>query len=73
MLPDETAKAGQDLKAKMVLPDHNGKFALARHEWNEPYRELVKYSKNYDYKLLIPQIGQAVDISDLNQEIESWW
>lgn len=34
MMPEETAQAADDLRAKAVLPAHSGKFAMANHGMN---------------------------------------
>ena len=33
MMPDETAQAADDLRARAVLPGHAGRFVLAKHSW----------------------------------------
>ena len=58
----------------MLLPAHGGKFALSRHPWQEPYRELKKASQNKDYKLLTPEIGELALIGAEHQEaFADWW
>ena len=44
MLPEQVAQAALDVKAKTVLPAHNGKFALSTHDWDEPYKRLAAAS-----------------------------
>ena len=74
MLPEETAKAAVDVGAKALLPAHGGKFALARHPWQEPYRELSRYSQGQSYRLLTPMIGEAFNIGDEPpQQFGQWW
>ena len=74
MLPVETADAAADVKARYVIPSHSGKFALSRHPWQEPYRELTKASTDMPYKLLTPKIGEAVYIDQLGtQSFSPWW
>ncbi len=74
MLPEETAQAAEDVGARMLLPAHSGKFALSRHLWQEPYRELTKASRNQKYKLLTPEIGEAVYIgASETGEFDAWW
>ena len=73
MNPKETARAGEDLKAKTVLPCHGGKFALARHPWDEPYTWLAEESKTKPYRLLTPRIGEAAVIGDSNETFGPWW
>ena len=73
MNPKETAQAGADLKAKTVLPCHGGKFALARHPWDEPFIRLTAESKDKPYKLLTPRIGEPVAIGTEAKATGHWW
>ena len=74
MLPEETAKAAMDVGAKTLLPAHGGKFALARHPWQEPYRELAQASRGMDYELITPEIGEIAYIGgEQPQEFDAWW
>lgn len=41
MIPEETVRAAQDLRAKIHMPVHWGKFALSYHPWDESIRRLV--------------------------------
>lgn len=73
MMPEQTAQAGVDLRAKMVMPEHNSKFKLAHHPWNEPMERLSKASVGKPYKLLTPMIGQPVFLDKANPNIHKWW
>lgn len=74
MLPNETAQAAEDVGAKFVLPMHGGKFALARHIWQEPYRELTKESQGRKYSLITPENGGIAYFDDLRPEMfDQWW
>lgn len=72
LLPNETAQAAQDLMASKVVPIHAGKFALSRHVWNEPYRELVAESVDKNYKLLTPRIGELINFYG-EQDFQPWF
>ena len=74
LLPEETAQAAVDVRAKALLPAHGGKFALARHPWQEPYQKLTEASQGKDYQLLTPEIGEAVSIDEIPlQAFGKWW
>ena len=73
MLPDETAQASADLNAKAVVPGHNGRFVLAKHTWNDPLIQLAKASKDKNYRLLTPELGEPVRVSDTTQTFREWW
>ena len=72
LLPSETAQAAQDLLASKVVPIHAGKFALARHEWNEPYIKLAEESVGKDYTLLTPRIGELIKFYG-EQDFKPWF
>ena len=45
MMPEETAQAADDLRARSVLPGHAGRFVLAKHSWTirtSGWRQLAK-------------------------------
>ena len=74
MLPEETAQAAADVGAKQLLPAHGGKFALSRHPWQEPYRELAKASQDKGYQLITPEIGELAYLdSPKNERFVPWW
>ena len=72
MLPNETAQASVDIHAEKVVPIHSGKFALARHEWNRPYKDLLGESMNKNYTLLTPKIGELINF-DVEQTFSLWF
>lgn len=71
MLPNETAQAAQDIRAQKLVPIHNGKFALARHQWNEPYIDLIAASADKSYQLLTPRIGELINFGE--QNFSAWF
>lgn len=72
MTPEETVKAAEDLNAKVLLPVHWGKFALAYHEWKEPIDRVVKKARESNLKVTTPLIGEPVVIgSEYPNAI--WW
>lgn len=71
LLPNETAQASEDVRAKKVVPIHSGKFALARHLWNEPYKDLIAESAGRNYELLTPRIGELINFRE--QNFSTWF
>ncbi len=71
-LPNETAQAAEDVRAKKIVPIHAGKFALARHAWNDPYKDLMAASVGKNYRLLTPRIGELIDFSS-EQNFSDWF
>lgn len=72
MLPHESVQAFYDLNAKSFFPIHWGMFNLALHEWDEPIKLTAQASKDKNFQLITPRLGQAVEISPLLQTLH-WW
>lgn len=73
MMPEETAQAAVDLNAERVLPGHAGRFVLAKHTWDDPYKRLALASKDKAYRLLTPMQGEPVWLADGTQAFQAWW
>lgn len=73
MMPEEVALAADDLKAKALLPGHAGKFALANHSWDDPFKRITAASQLKKYKLLTPMIGEPVELDNQQQSFSHWW
>ncbi len=73
MMPEETAQATADLNARAVIPSHAGRFVLANHAWDDPYRRLAAASKNYAFSLLTPRLGDVVYPAQKDQTFGAWW
>lgn len=73
MMPEETAQAAEDLRARHLLPAHIGKFALAYHPWDEPFRRIADASRNRTFRLITPVVGESVDLADAIPGFPRWW
>ncbi|WP_418765196.1 MBL fold metallo-hydrolase [Mailhella sp.] len=73
MTPEEAARAAEDLGAGALLPAHVGKFALASHPWDEPFRRVSLASRNKNFSLLTPVIGDVVPLSGAIPVFPRWW
>jgi L-ascorbate metabolism protein UlaG (beta-lactamase superfamily) len=73
MTPEEAAQAAEVLKAKALLPGHIGKFTIARHTWDDPFRRISVAIEGRNYRLLTPKIGERVSIGNENQRYYRWW
>jgi L-ascorbate metabolism protein UlaG (beta-lactamase superfamily) len=72
MMPEELLQAGQDLKAKAILPVHWGKFTLSLHSWDEPITRVTTEAKKWNFPVVHPMIGEEVDLKDpVNSS--AWW
>lgn len=70
--PDQTVLAIKELKAREVLPVHNSKFELSKHDWYEPNEKLSELMENEEVKLLTPMIGELLKIKGDNV-FKKWW
>lgn len=73
MMPEETAQAAMDLRAKRLLPVHYGKFALANHAWDEPLKRISKAASERNLPLVTPKIGEPVFLDKTDQTFQRWW
>ena len=72
MMPEETAQAGDDLKAKNVMPIHWGKFTLSMHDWRDPVQRFLKASKKYEYNVMVPELNGTIEVKDTTS-VSEWW
>lgn len=73
MMPEETAKAGVDLKSKLILPVHWGAFTLAYHDWTDPIERILKKAEELEIRVTTPKIGETVIIGKDTFPVEKWW
>lgn len=73
MTPDEAAQAAEDLDAKYLLPAHVGRFTIAMHAWDDPFKQLKTASENKSYGLVMPVIGESVAIDSPTTKFTDWW
>jgi L-ascorbate metabolism protein UlaG (beta-lactamase superfamily) len=73
MLPEETAQASLDVKAKIMMPIHWGSLALAFHEWDEPILRVIKKSKELNLPITIPKIGEEILLNKIDITLNEWW
>jgi L-ascorbate metabolism protein UlaG (beta-lactamase superfamily) len=71
-MPEELITEGKDLDAKVLIPVHWGKFALALHSWDEPIRRFRVAAEKAGINYTTPMIGQPV-VLDHNYPKETWW
>lgn len=73
MMPNETVQAFQDLNGGLLVPIHNSTFNLSpAHSWYEPLEQVLKYSQQQNVDLLVPKMGQAVNL-DSPPKLNKWW
>lgn len=72
MNPEDAVQASTELKAKVLMPVHWGKFALAFHAWNEPPIRAMNSAAEKGVRLTLPRIGEQV-ILDVSYPDAPWW
>ncbi|MFK8139360.1 MAG: MBL fold metallo-hydrolase [Bdellovibrionales bacterium] len=72
LLPEDTLKAFEDLNASRLFPVHWGMFNLSFHSWFDPIDEIYSLTKEKNYKLVSPVMGQVVDVK-ADIEFDTWW
>lgn len=72
-LPDDLPKIITELKAKHVIPVHLGKFALAKHAWDEPLNKIKENGKANNFDILTPMIGEKLNLNDSVFNFKEWW
>ncbi len=72
MTPEHTVQASIDLKAKLLLPVHWGKFTLALHPWKDPIERATAEATRLGVKLTTPLIGQPIVLTS-DYPAKRWW
>ena len=74
MMPEETAQAGVDVKAKKVMPIHWAGFKLALHSWKDPIQRVQVKAKELNLPLITPTLGQEVLVNNDSLSVyNNWW
>jgi L-ascorbate metabolism protein UlaG (beta-lactamase superfamily) len=73
MTPEEAARAAEDLGTKALIPAHAGRFAIANHPWDEPFKRMTTASQGKPFGLLTPIIGEPVALDGQVTRFSHWW
>lgn len=71
-MPEQTAQAAVDVRAKVAMPIHWGAFTLALHPWTEPIERVTKKADELNLQLCTPKIGEPVIVGEL-YPASNWW
>jgi L-ascorbate metabolism protein UlaG (beta-lactamase superfamily) len=71
MMPEESVQAAIDVKSKVAMPIHWGKYKLSIHAWYEPPTRFTAKAKAENLAVVTPQIGQTFTLNDIPNE--QWW
>lgn len=72
LFPEEMIQAAKELNAKVAMPVHFGKFALANHDWDDSITRAVAEAQRQNYPLVTPLIGEVVYFED-KPKTKHWW
>ncbi len=70
--PEHALEAHALLGGGPLLPVHWGTFNLAIHAWEEPAETLVKLAPKEGVQLVMPKIGEPVEIARAGA-VNAWW
>ncbi|WP_040282175.1 MBL fold metallo-hydrolase [Psychroserpens damuponensis] len=73
MFPEESVKAGIDVKAKQMMPIHWGAFKLAMHPWTDPVERVTKKAEELNVSIITPKIGDVFFLKSENSIPQQWW
>lgn len=72
-MPEETARAAVEVRARAMLPVHSGRFSITNHAWDAPFQRITAASRDAPYSLLTPMIGEPVNLDDIRRLFPRWW
>lgn len=73
LMPEEVVQAYNDLKAKKLFTVHHSKYALSNHPWDEPLKNISRFAEEYSINLILPMIGEKINLRDNPPLIRKWW
>jgi len=73
MFPEEAVQAHLDAQGDVMMLMHWGAFSLAVHDWNEPIIRALEAAEELGVQMIAPQIGETVQIKNLDLTITHWW
>lgn len=73
MMPEESAQAALDVRAKVMMPIHWGSFVLAMHSWTDPVERVTKKADELGMPIITPRIGDVIALDALGAFHERWW
>jgi L-ascorbate metabolism protein UlaG (beta-lactamase superfamily) len=73
MMPEQTAQAALDLKAKLMMPIHWGSFVLALHSWKDPVERVTRKAQELNVNVVTPKIGEQFLLNEPIIEDNRWW
>lgn len=72
MTPEETVRAFEDLRGKVLFVVHNSTFDLAFHTWRDPLDRVAALAEARALTLATPEIGEVLTIGRPRTNV-LWW
>lgn len=72
MYPEETVKAHQDLRGKILHPIHWATFNLGLHPWFEPMERLASAAEKASVTAVTPIVGETT-VLGTEMNVTRWW
>ena len=72
MTPEESIRAFEDVRAKVLFSAHNSTFDLAHHTWQDPLERLAALAQQKQITLATPVIGEVLTIGQPRTN-RLWW
>ena len=72
MMPEESVRAGMEVRAKTIMPVHWGAFQLALHEWKDPIVRFTSEAELQGQDYIHPVIGERFEVGK-DQQKARWW
>ncbi|WP_223529274.1 MBL fold metallo-hydrolase [Pseudomonas sp. A-RE-23] len=73
MNPEQAAQAAKDLRARVLMQTHVGRFSIAPHDWDDPFKRMQVASQGQTFALWTPEIGRTVYLDGRAQSFTAWW
>ncbi|MGB3587453.1 MAG: MBL fold metallo-hydrolase [Tunicatimonas sp.] len=73
MMPEESAQAAVDVRAKQMMPIHWGAFRLALHSWTDPIERVTEKAVQLQMPVTTPKIGETFVVGSPNLPRAKWW
>lgn len=72
MTPEQSIRAFEDLRAKVLYSVHNSTFDLAFHSWHDPLDRIAKLAAEKKIELATPLIGEVLTVGKARTNTQ-WW
>jgi L-ascorbate metabolism protein UlaG (beta-lactamase superfamily) len=73
MMPEESAQAGKEVGAKLLIPMHWATYKLATHSWTDPIERFTLAAQKHNLEILTPEIGEQITLKSPQMVQKQWW